>query len=321
MLGALLSSLDNFNNFWNLAPSLHIALRTILWAVYMPCCSPVGRWLLGMWFVSIGLSTILVWQHHLFDLFTGQLLGLFVIQVLPTGLLQSKTPLTDRHRTLALRYLGVAALFVGLFVLVGLPGFILLWPATSFVVVALAYLKRDGRVLGKQGATFSSAGWWLLSPYRLMARAWQHRYGARASRVATNVSFGSFPSSELLRELGVQHIIDLTAEYPAVKMAEAVEYVNIPMLDLVCPSLEQLRDAVVSIEAMSARGSVYIHCALGLSRSALVTAAWLLSSGRASDPLHAMELVRTASPGVIFKVQESEVLRMFSEKGADGRGF
>jgi hypothetical protein len=34
-----------------------------------------------------------------------------------------------------------------------------------------------------------------------------------------------------------------------------------------------------------------------------------------------MELVRTASPEVIFKVQESELLRMFSEQEADGREF
>jgi len=74
----------------------------------------------------------------------------------------------------------------------------------------------------------------------------------------------------------------------------------VPMLDLLPPTDEQLSQAVAAIEALRRTGTVWVCCALGLSRSALTVAAWLLHSGRASTVAQAIALVRAARPAVVI---------------------
>ena len=61
---------------YNLAPSLHIALWTILLARYAAHTRGGLRIALFVWFALIYASTLFTWQHHLFDVLTGQALGL-----------------------------------------------------------------------------------------------------------------------------------------------------------------------------------------------------------------------------------------------------
>jgi hypothetical protein len=61
---------------YNLAPSLHIALWTILIVVYQRHTRGWLRGALIAWFALVYVSTLLTWQHQLFDVFTGQALGL-----------------------------------------------------------------------------------------------------------------------------------------------------------------------------------------------------------------------------------------------------
>jgi membrane-associated phospholipid phosphatase len=64
---------------YNLAPSLHIALWTILLAVYVRHTRAWLRLALLAWFALIYVSTLLTWQHQLFDVITGQALGLLAL--------------------------------------------------------------------------------------------------------------------------------------------------------------------------------------------------------------------------------------------------
>ena len=52
---------------FNMAPSLHISLRSLVWIVYGKYLRGRLRTAVKVWFIVIGLSTILVWQHHLID--------------------------------------------------------------------------------------------------------------------------------------------------------------------------------------------------------------------------------------------------------------
>ena len=61
---------------YNLAPSLHIALWTILLALYLRHTRGRLRVALALWFALIYVSTLLTWQHQVFDVITGQALGL-----------------------------------------------------------------------------------------------------------------------------------------------------------------------------------------------------------------------------------------------------
>ncbi|MFY1080010.1 hypothetical protein ACNF5D_28615, partial [Escherichia coli] len=76
--------------------------------------------------------------------------------------------------------------------------------------------------------------------------------------------------------------------------AQGAAYASVPMLDLVVPAPEQLREAAEAIERLHAHGPLLVCCALGYSRSAASVATWLLRSGRAADADAAVAIVRAA---------------------------
>ena len=77
-LGALFAPLNTLDQPYNLCPSLHISLRALLWRVYgrRTRLYPALHRLCWTWFVLIGLSTLLVYQHHVIDLLGGYLVSL-----------------------------------------------------------------------------------------------------------------------------------------------------------------------------------------------------------------------------------------------------
>jgi protein-tyrosine phosphatase len=71
----------------------------------------------------------------------------------------------------------------------------------------------------------------------------------------------------------------------AAQSLQAIEYLNVPVLDLTEPSREQLAVAVAFIAEHAHRGGVYVHCALGISRSVAAAAAYIAS--QQTEPLPA----------------------------------
>ena len=90
---------------YNLAPSLHISLRSLVRITYGAHLTGLTRKLTKAWFILVGLSTLLVWQHHVIDVATGFLMGWLVAALIPDP--RFKTGRTPSPR-LALRY-GAAA--------------------------------------------------------------------------------------------------------------------------------------------------------------------------------------------------------------------
>jgi membrane-associated phospholipid phosphatase len=75
--------LGGFDRPYNLIPSLHVALRSILLPIYAQYSRGFARILLHGWFVLIVLSALLTWQHHLIDLAAGQALAIVCMKWLP----------------------------------------------------------------------------------------------------------------------------------------------------------------------------------------------------------------------------------------------
>lgn len=73
--GALFRVLYGFDQPYNLFPSLHMTLRTLLAAHYARHTRGAVRWIIQGWFSLIALSTVLTWQHHLVDVLGGYMLG------------------------------------------------------------------------------------------------------------------------------------------------------------------------------------------------------------------------------------------------------
>lgn len=85
-----------------------------------------------------------------------------------------------------------------------------------------------------------------------------------------------------LRDLGVQGVVNLCAEYAGPSDAFeklGIEQLRLPTVDHVEPSTEDLATAVDFIGRIQRQGGkVYVHCKAGHGRSAAVAYAWLLKS-------------------------------------------
>jgi membrane-associated phospholipid phosphatase len=300
LAGFLFDSLTSFDQPFNQAPSLHIALLVILWVFYARIVPRWARWPVHVWAFLVGASVLTTYQHHFIDVPTGALLGFLCLYLWPdkaTSPFALAAPTEDRQRLrLALYYTLGAAVLAAVGFAVGSAALWLLWPAVSLLLVATIYA-----VLGPAGfqkdpdGRMSLAAQALLAPYLVGAwinsRAWT-RHDPAPVAIADSVSLGRFPS----RNDGFAAVVDLAAELPS-RVGNCCAR---PMLDLVTPTPAQLRDAAAAIEAARAAGPVLVCCALGFSRSAASVATWLLATRRAATVDDAIALVRRARPRIVL---------------------
>lgn len=298
--GALFALLGAFDKPFNQLPSLHIALLVILWVVY---ARHVPRWLLlplHAWFALIGLSVLTTWQHHFIDMPTGAALGLLCLWAWPDSrpspLAGARLTGDPKRRRLALRYGAGALACAVLAPVLGGWGLWLFWPALALGLVALAYAAFGPAAFQKgPDGRLSLAAVLLLAPYliaaRINTRLWPGD-GKRQVAVADGVALGRLPSPEEAARYAT--VVDLCAELPGRGT------VAIPMLDLVTPAPQALRQAALAIEAARPAGPVLACCALGYSRSAAAVATWLLATGRAASAEAAAATVRAARPHLVL---------------------
>ena len=283
--GRMFASLMTFDKSFNQAPSLHLGIGVILWARYSAHLTGFPRLLLQGWFLLTAISTLTTFQHHFIDLPTGILTGLLAISLLPMA--------PDPGRQLSTAYLAgslllaIAALrFRGIL-------WILLWPALALLVPALAYATRRTALFGKQ----HSAMTWLLAPY--LAAAWLNsRLGRKPAlqHVASDIWIGRAAGRSGYSRQGFRSVVDVTAEFPAIR--RGLHYRSVPMLDLIPPAPAQLRLGLRAIEDLAALRPTVVFCARGYSRSAAVIAAWLVKTGQAPSASAAIGMMRRLRPTV-----------------------
>jgi membrane-associated phospholipid phosphatase len=76
-----------------LFPSLHIAFRTILAALYAKHTKGVIRLASHVWFILIGFSTLLTYQHHFVDIVGGFVLAAICFYLFREG--KGSVPVID----------------------------------------------------------------------------------------------------------------------------------------------------------------------------------------------------------------------------------
>ena len=164
----------------NLVPSLHIAFLAILSQHYARHLRGLWRSAVLAWFVLVGLSTLLTYQHHFLDVVTGFILGVYCIYFI-------REPDANADRTANSRvglYYSVGAIALCLLVIWFWPwGALLLWPAVALGIVAAGYFglggvvfrKADGRLPWSSRLVLAPCllGQWLsLFYYQRQCRPW-----------------------------------------------------------------------------------------------------------------------------------------------------
>ncbi|MEK8081996.1 phosphatase PAP2/dual specificity phosphatase family protein [Pseudomonas sp. XK-1] len=314
LFGGMFDVLMGFDKPFNQAPSLHIALLVVIWAMFARHTH--GLWRRGLlhgWMALIGLSVLTTWQHHFIDVPTGILAGWLCVWLWP---LHGSSPLLAWQLTgepqrlrLALRYSLGAALLSALAVNLSGAWLWLLWPAFSLLLVAFNYLLFGAAGFQKAAdGRLSSAASWLLAPY--LAAAWINsrlwtRGQPHADEVEPGIWLGRIPAPGQAEQFQAQ--LDLCAELPA--RAQAKAYRALPLLDLCAPSPADCLEAAQAIEALRSHGNLLVYCALGYSRSATTVAAWLLYSGRCKDVPEALAHLRRARPQVVLSDTHQQALQ------------
>jgi len=306
----LFNALRGFDQPYNQAPSLHIALAVILWDWYRRLIS--ARWaraVMHVWAFAICASVLTTWQHHFIDIPTGALLGVVCVWLWPlervVALPRAWTLARDPQRwRLAGFYAVGSALCLALAFALGGIALWLAWPAASLTAVALNYIGFGAR--GFQMDAHGRMAWaarWLLAPYRagaaLNAWLWTRKLPPSVE-VLPGLRLGRIPSAAEWQAAGQPRLLSLSAELqlPPVAGARCV-----PMLDLVVPPPARLRRAAAVIEAQRRNGdAVWVCCALGFSRSAASLIGWVATHGDGTPALaDAEKLVRQARPQIVLR--------------------
>ena len=322
MFGWLFDVLMGFDKPYNQAPSLHITLLVIIWAMFARHIQ--GRFWRGLmhgWMALIGVSVLTTWQHHFIDLPTGALAGFLCLWLWPR---EGLSPLrlvrlaeAPERLRLAWRYALGAGLLAGAALTLGDGWLWLLWPGVALLLVAMNYLLLGAGGFQKRAdGSQSCAVRWLLAPYQAAAwlnSRWWTRQHPEADEVCDGVFLGRLPARGEATQFA--SVIDLCAELP-LKPAPGQHYRSLPSLDLVPPGADLCREAAVAIESLRAHGPLLVCCALGYSRSASAVAAWLLLSGRCRDADAAEALIRRARPGVVLHPAHRNLLQTLQTEPA-----
>lgn len=314
VFGWLFAQLEQFDLPYNQAPSLHIILTWLLWLRFRDHLSGVWRGVATGWFMLIALSVLTTWQHHFIDVVSGFIVGLFISYLVPIqGCWRWQQVAFPAHHVI--RRYACGALLCLLMAMIIPYGEVLLWPTAALLLQMWAYLGAGESIWQKdsQGRLSLSARI-LLFPVTAVSRL-THRYFCQnltsSDEVFHGVSIGIYPSRPVTQDA----VMDLTAERNApVQWAGDAELVSHPLLDLQVPALERLHEGVRHLDSLKQRHhTVLVHCALGMSRSALVTAGWLLLRGHAVNAVQAVEMISQKRGCIYLTPRHLDVLNQYQE--------
>ncbi|MCD8213792.1 MAG: dual specificity protein phosphatase family protein [Campylobacter sp.] len=319
--GFLFDTLASFDEPFNQAPSLHIILCVVVGSLYI---QKVGKILLKaavfIWFVLIGASVLTTFQHHFIDIPTGLAVGFFVLWLVPLNgeIIKFNVKRTKKHFKWAAIY-GVLALFCLLLAMRGGAALWVLWFSLSFFILVSGYLFFGVRIFKKSGDKMQIPAKILLLPYLFIAKLnalfWL-RNDKFSVQILPDIYLGS-----VLDAPKFYAVFDLTAEFQPHLKPDTI-YENFALMDMVAPSIKELKDASKILNEMIAnmantdgtqknelnKNKLLVCCALGYTRSAAVLIAWLIYYKNLSYE-EALNLIKKARPKIVInKETENKIL-------------
>lgn len=299
---------------FNQAPSLHIALAWLVWLRFRAHSGGKFYLILSVWFVLICVSVLTCYQHHFIDVPLGLLAGILISYLLPIQSYKRILP-ADKFKRAKLGSFYLFGSLLCVFVAWGLKGFFLwlFWPAISLLIVALGYFLWGTAVFQKdmQGKMTLSARV-LLAPYILGAGISKYFFTRNLPeyvQVTGKVYLGALPSKNTIKADG---LLDLTAEFDTSEI-ECKNKIICPRMDLVAQTPAQIQEAVLKLTELTESGTALICCALGLSRSAITAAAYLITQNLNLTAEEAIDKVKQQRPQVVFDRKQTAALKQWEQ--------
>ena len=281
----LFDFLGTFDKPYNQLPSLHIAYCVVIWQSTKNAFAGFKRLNWALILMLIGVSTLFTYQHHLLDILAGLLLGFSVCYWITA-------PQTIEHD----KGLNIADAKVGFyyFILASMVfiigatffnTFVTTYLTLSLSLISVIYYLNNAYFLGKKQGRHSWLSFLLFAPYLLgywlswlVVQFWER--GKPALYPATqHIWVGRRLTQKQAQQLPDNCvIIDLSPELSESIQCAPQDYFYLPLLDLKSPNQAQL-DAIFKVisEQIQQKKLIYIHCAMGYSRSKFIVQHYLQS--------------------------------------------
>jgi membrane-associated phospholipid phosphatase len=275
---------------FNQLPSLHVSFSIVFWySMQQHIKNLWGKVALGTWLFLIIISTLFVFQHHFIDLPTGLIVGFLAVTLFneKSNQMLLNRFMTPRHLKMGLYFMLASIVFMILSFKLS-PVFIYLF--ISMLTVSLTYAFGLNNLLVSNDKKPNLMQWLFFSPYYLGSKISWHYYKRSLpllAKVDDGVYIGRFPTLDeyqQIDELGIKQVINLSAELQFNKTQLTQHRFNFLDQTIQCPTA--LHQAVQTIEKHKESG-IFIHCALGLSRSILVIWAWMIFNGKTDKQIEA----------------------------------
>lgn len=316
--------LHGFDKTYNLFPSMHIILRTILAHKYFQRSRGLTRFAVFIWFSLIGFSTVFTYQHHVIDVIGGFVVALAVFYIIP-GEKMRGMPVIKNY--------GVSSIYIVLTLIcyllaVSFQGwcFFFLYPAISTFITAMAYLGIGPGITRKTNGVIAFPSRVVLLPYfigQILSRWYYLRKTNLYDEVTDSILIGAVLSSrdaEKLVKSGVVGVLDMTAEFSENRPFRTINYMNLQVMDLTEPPQDYLARAADFIADNLQHGKVYVHCKIGFSRSVAAVAAYLVKYSIVDSYQDAFAMIRKSRPAVVIRKEIVTALKKYESNLASKRG-